>query len=551
MENKTQNKQNKGGDERQESPKYHFFISYRHLPSNDPKDSPSTARSIAQALEIERFKVFFDCSKITRRGKEFEFIKDSKCILVLITKDSLETVKEHSFENVDKNKSGHNGYNFAKELHEIEERLKSNNIKSEDVFLLNINNQCETLDILNTFKSQGYEQLSETEVIPFLNGNIFDCMIKYLIYRFNRDEETSYYESIKEYKAKSEEYKAKSEKYKTKYVFAIVAAAIAIAIAIVFGFFNAFGNKESTTISELNNKISSQNFTIDSLRDSLSKYENEFIIFAGGGTVQQYLQKTANEYRDSIDINDYPFSKYVHMPSSIAWHLLFDDVNDGDHSYYCPIILSAGEIDTTGDNIKNFTKENSRRIAAYLLDTVPLIVQFYNKGNNNTKTDTMKITLNELKDSLNKANKYRNEYEIWTTTEKSGTYLEYKKLLDDTLGFNLDDIVNNQPGKKRHDFNPNYLTVNNKAIVLANRLYFHEKRKPTSVAIVCDKEGNTKNIPLYVYAVAKTKEGHSTCEIKRSEAKKFLQIIGWDTSQQLYLSNDPIIHLDPKKKFRE
>lgn len=534
MDNKTQNKQNNGGDESQGSPKYDFFISYRHLSSDNQNNSVLLARNIAQDLKAEGFKVFFDCSEITPRGKEFELIKDSKCILVLITEDSLNTVKQFSFKNADKKKSSGNGHNFARELHEIEKRLKSNTIRNEDVLLLNIDKQQKTIDILNTFKEQGYEHLSQTEVVPFLTGNFFTLMIKYLSHRINGDEETKYYESIKEYKTKS-------EKYKTWSVLAIVAAAI----AVVFGLFNVFWDKESPkTLSELRNEISSKNSTIDSLRDSLSKYENEFIVFAGGGTVQRYLQQCGR-----INVNDYPFSKYVHMPSASAWSLLWDDVNEKGNRRYCPVVLSAGEINTDVPSIIKF-KENDRRIASYQLGNIPLMVQVYDKNKTTTKTDTINITLDSLKGILKTAKFNRNEYEIWTTTENSGTYLEYKKLVYDS--FDLDGIVNNQGANgTRLDFSPANLTGedNKTKIVLANKHYFYTEEEPSTIYYVVgsDQNGTKKTIPLYIYVVARRIDNTSTCEIL-PEAEKFLDTLGWNTSQTLpFKDNQIIIPLDPKK----
>lgn len=236
------------------------------------------------------------------------------------------------------------------------------------------------------------------------------------------------------------------------------------------------------------------------VKDSIiHQYKNECIIFAGGGTVQQYLiNDTLNNIGVKIDVKnyqDYP-SKYIHLPSKDAWALLWDDVNEGKNRQYCPIILSATEIDTKDANINRFKK--NRKIVEYNVDSIPLMVQIIDHKKNNNP-----ITLDYLKKMLQDST---NKYEIWTTTENSGTYTEYKRLLN---GINLDSIVKNQSGGRK-DFKPTEGDKEDSTktqLFLANNSYYYTRDAEYTSKRIVISDTKPQKISLFIYTIAVKNDG--------------------------------------------
>lgn len=610
MEKKTQ-KQPKDNGEEIKREQFDVFISYRGIDtikikkdsnnSNDsektyPIHSTSLARSIYLELLTEGFNAFYDGLDIA--GEIFDIIREnrSRYYIILIANYSIKTIEKYHYDKVketensgkgnEEAKKGY-GYNFAKELFLINNGIKNNEIDKKKVFLFRIGNCLDNEnEVLSTLSDYGYTSFvsQNVEVISFPSNQ--GLSIKQLIDPNEKGK-------IRIEKANKFSYQKckRISKIALNLVWPITIALCSF--AVVLGFLGHNFNKLDKDYSALNNDFNKRlnegitsrcgdslnklNDSLDRLNDKLARYENEFIVFAGGGTVQQYLQK-----RNGIDVNNYPFSKYVHIPSTIAWHLLWDDVYENEKRQYCPVVLSTGRIDTTGANIFEFTEKRRRRIATYELDPVPLKVQIVNNNTTkNTGRENSPITLDSLKQLLIKAkeNNYA-EYEIWTTSIESGTYLEYKKLLNDTLMvnlesirntilkdakeiifakantkttdsvyrdfeerlkdhlkpmFNLDDIVNNQPGGRK-DYSPEIFTKspdNKLQIILANEQYYYQRddsvRLPISNhAVVSGRERCT--IPLYIYTIAKVKDNNELELLP--EAKEFLERIGCNTEAQ-------------------
>ncbi len=526
------------GNESQKTTNYDYdiFVSYRHLSSDSKIHSASLARSITQAFQLEGFKVFFYCNNTK---DAFEIIENTKSryYIILVTQYSIDTVKNYHYktieekESINESKEG-DGYNFAKELYLIDKGIASNKIDKRNVFLFNIDKCFERRrDIPETFSDCGYKLLGSqkpqrTEVINFPTDEDFS-IDKLINPDPDKDGEIKIeksprysYERCKElYETIKKSYDSSRRTY--RFVLILMSCVLLGTLAALLVQHN-----------------------------ELSRFKRESIIFAGGGTVQRYIDSV---YQDSgVNIKHYklnPGSKYIHLPSTAAWQLLWDDVNEGEPRQYCPIVLSTSKIKAEGANIEEFEK-NNRKIVEYPIDSIPLKVQVFDNKKNNGR-----ITIDSLKKILNDTI----NYEIWTTTKESGTYLEYKELLNDTNSismFDLDALVEKQSGGRKY-FNPKKLIGNsneNKTkILLANEHYYYELKKSASnFTIISDTISQKQKINLYVYTVgyAKTNsDGTSTDELViRPEAIRFLNSIGCDTDDREAITSNKIIVTMNKRK---
>lgn len=518
MKNEMQNlSDNSGKDEKDK--KYDIFISYRHLSSDSKIHSASLARSIAQAFQLEGFKVFFYCNNTKDAFDIIENVK-SRYFIILVTQYSIDTVENYHYKAVEEKESTNvgkegDGYNYAKELYLIDKGIASGKIDKGDVFLFNIDKCFERRrDIPKAFSEYGYKYLGSyepqrTEVINFPTDE--DFSIDKLI---NPDPDKENKTKIKKsprfsYQRYKESYEINQRSYDS---FRRTCRFVLILLSCLL-----LGTLAALLIQH----------------NELSRFRRESIVFAGGGTVQRYIDSV---YRDSgVNIKHYkwsPGSKYIHLPSTTAWQLLWDDINEGSPRQYCPIVLSAGRIDTKGVDIEKFKR--TRRIAEYQIDSIPLMVQIFDGLNRKGL-----ITLDSLKEKL----KGTSKYEIWTTTKESGTYLEYKALLDDSV-FNIENIVNCQSGGWKC-FNTNGPIgdpdPNKKQIYLANKHYYNINNGKDMSEYLIISDTMTRKIKtekLYVYTIAFKKENGESSELELlPAAEKFLYSIGCNTAEKRTTNN--------------
>lgn len=505
---------------------FDVFISYRHLDTKDPKKNPdhkhttSLAWSIYQALKSKGFNVFFDCAY--NLEDTIPTIDKCRYFIILITQDSIDAIKTYSFEKIktmlENNERG-DGFNYVRELYEIENRINQEPIDEKEtiaidkknVFLLNIDDRRTYTDISDIptdisgiLKGQHYNKLGEIIWTPFETDQRFKASIDGLIKPNNG--------SGNRIRKKVQFFNKELPWLRFSFKSCKALSWIGLAFLILSMF----------------------------LGYRLYQYLGTPIIFAGGGTVRQYINSIYH-----IDVNHYKRNaQYIHLPSTTAWQLLWDDVNEDDPRKLCPIVLSATEIDTNNANTSEL-RSKGKRIAAYLVGSTPLKVQVFN--HHVSEMETKPITPERLRKLLEEENTT-----IWTTTKESGTYLEYKKLLDSIGGFDLDDIVNQQKDG-RHDFDlVKYIDFSNNTqqhIFLANDNYYYQQDNPDdsfdSFSIV-KYNSDTATIPLYVYTIATENKNKGKVELL-PQAKEFLKKIECDTEKSKGIK-DSIIATWPKRK---
>ena len=509
MENKAQKQQNGNDKNAIDSTskvieKNDIFISYRHLSKEDHdyRHSTSLARSLAQEFERKGYSVYFDCWDDP--NKCFEVLKNSDYFIILVTKYSFDT-----------NEKG--GGFFKKELQRIKEITDKTENKKNNVFLLEVDNAYQNK---NSDLMYALQKFAKTD----LTGTIEQLLT---------DRKFSIDQLIKKPEHKGEKRIGKPSKLSTEKRFK------RYRLAFFFTFFVL--SIVSVLLGTNNEKVKEQGSIIREKDSIIKQYKNkDFIVFAGGRTVQQYI---AQKYHVNVDQYNEPNAIYFHQPSTTATQFLWDDVNEDDPRKLCPIVLSATEIDTNNANT-NELKSKGRRIAAYLVDNTPLKVQVFN--HHGSKIETKPITTEKLRKLLMEENTT-----IWTTTKGSGTYLEYKKLLDIKGVFNLDDIVNNQKDG-RHDFDlVKHIDFSNKTqqhIFLANDNYYYQKDNPDDSCSIVTHNSATATIPLYVYTIATVNSTKQIVELL-PRAKEFLNKIGCDTEKPIGIHNSIIATWPQNKHF--
>ena len=480
--------------------KYGFdvFISYREDTS---KNSRELAETIAKAYQSIGYKVFFDqwfIGKVTWR----QAIEKSRNYVVLLT--------DYSF---DKNNKSYDKNQHSTELAEftsklaLTEYLKNilNYDESSDgnVFKKEVITICEKIfDEWREHKGKDIDEV--TKKVRFLNIN-------------------------KEFPTKESDFKLEVEAFLKKSFWLTSFHPKEIIPVQKNGFVKyAEGFKELPMVKwrRLCKKWSTW-LTIFALVATaalvccgvlLVQYSRPGILFAGGGTTTHYI---AHEI--GVDVKYYaPNSRYVHLPSTSAYDLLWDEANDSS-SYY-PIVLSAGEMDASeldGTRKKRFC-DRYKKILQYFLDSVNLIVQLRNyKGTEYSNGGF--ITVSKLSQLLGDTTIIK-----FATSESSGTYNEYAKFL---------------PGLHKDGnykvFTPEDYDVGEKAtqVYLANEYYKIKKDNRVVEMRICDDStGCIKKLPLYVYAVGTNDRKNNYLPI--GPVNKFIKKLKLDIEEGAYYSKD-------------
>lgn len=162
-------------------------------------------------------------------------------------------------------------------------------------------------------------------------------------------------------------------------------------------------------------------------------YVPELLIFAGGGSVKNYIEQTRG-----VDILDYPHSIYANLASGSAWALLTEDATrfqedrGRSQEQFSSICLSADDIDSTFTNEKNKGIYENARIVRYKLGNDPLVVYVYNGilSEVHISKDMSSICIDSLKSLVKYALITTNDVRLFTTSKTSGTLRLYQSCFE-------------------------------------------------------------------------------------------------------------------------
>lgn len=265
------------------------------------------------------------------------------------------------------------------------------------------------------------------------------------------------------------------------------------------------------------------------------------VIFAGGGSVRNYLDSVDSVKIDSLSDYGMPKSVYINMPSEYVWALLKEEIvrfkdNPGNRPFLY-ICLSAGTINK--DSIEKIGLKNEDEHYAHIygfhIGDDELMVYL---KDTNQKGDTISYrTLKGKVNSFSKKNNSQKDGKLYVTSRKSGTLRKYQEILD----VNFDTIINSL------FYAPDTLKDTGRVLVLGSRYY-----KPTLNSkdsrgyYVIDEKNDTVKKPLYLYFVVFAKDDFKP---NKQIVDFFEQYLKINNLRELINANDsPLTHLDLRKK---
>lgn len=230
------------------------------------------------------------------------------------------------------------------------------------------------------------------------------------------------------------------------------------------------------------------------------------VIFAGGGSVKNFINSKYGVNLDSIESSGIPKSVYINVPSEYGWTLLKEEIsrfrkesNPRDFLYIC---LSADSINIDSLRSMGLKDEDSiyARIYGYHIGDDSLKVYFV-KSNHKERT----IPIGALKKKISPFYKHSEQAttgKIYATSRRSGTLRRYQEILE----VNFDTISNSLY----------YETVaindNKEVMVLGSSCYkpkLDNYNKNDTISSLVVTNENPKRIvkkPLYIYFVVFAKD---------------------------------------------
>lgn len=247
-----------------------------------------------------------------------------------------------------------------------------------------------------------------------------------------------------------------------------------------------------------------------------------FLVFAGGGSVAQFIKETRG-----VDVDDFDNSIYLRMASSQSWTLLAEEVNHGDSSNnkFYPISLSADEA-TEEDFIKACIKEDFKRqalVVRYYMGEDPLVLYLSNNLYDKYKLNKDTLEKEAFTNLINGLHANRNNVQILHTTPSSGTLRCWQKFMNnsDAREIENDNVIFN-------DISPTSLVNKDSFAILGSQYYYMHNLKQNNIKriyISYDKAGKqivTK--PMYLYFVAEYNNKDSIARIPK-EIMSFLKAV--------------------------
>ena len=233
----------------------------------------------------------------------------------------------------------------------------------------------------------------------------------------------------------------------------------------------------------------------------LSKLEPiPLVIFAGGGSVKNYIGCTKGVWIDSIKSDEIPKSVYINVPSEYGWTLLKEEIyrfkGDSKPHPFLYICLSADSITRDSINklgLKEMVKKDScnARIYGCHIGDDPLMVYVADAANGD-KTISVDALKEKIKPFQSKYNNNGSSKKLFATSRKSGTLRRYENV----LGFSFDNINNTLY------YETDSLKDSDVAVVLGSKYYrpkIDNDNNDKWLYVV--QENNTIKKPLYIYFV--------------------------------------------------
>lgn len=279
-----------------------------------------------------------------------------------------------------------------------------------------------------------------------------------------------------------------------------------------------------------------------------NKVSDKTLVLAGGGSVVAFLEQEVlpEVHKDEpydphiFSENRYDDAFYLHMPSGYASFLLAEEgimPYSRENQPFYPVILSAGEADESRFINHRFSSSEllkTGHIVEYWLGEEPLAVYVEKVSalDNILDSTADSITVDQLVRLLKSP-----DFNIFSTTKKSGTYAAYLDVLDNKC--DLDEVskydfssqsdlswLQHPDSKKSHD---------KPFVILGSKYYWpiildKHINKDVRRLMLVDENRNEKMRPLYVYFMAYKDKNRQNRLFIPDEVFDFLKFIGFKKS---------------------
>lgn len=272
--------------------------------------------------------------------------------------------------------------------------------------------------------------------------------------------------------------------------------------------------------------------------------KNVLLIFAGGGSVKNYIQE-----RRDVDIQDYPHSVYSNLASGSAWSLLLEEANRYEEDKgkslerFTSICLSAGDIDSASffneRALDIFPKERIKLIKYYLgNDSLAIYAHIDLLKSRGVSLDATSISVDSLRSLIKYALAYPQNVRMFTTTKTSGTLRMYQSCFSPSDSIDFQSFLDNQKvnlfyqnSSAAHIYNLSTPSDEKPYIIFGSKYYYpktivegDESKSMHRMLIV--KDGDTViQKPMNLYFIAREKDSERDTYIIRKPIVKFLKSI--------------------------
>lgn len=244
---------------------------------------------------------------------------------------------------------------------------------------------------------------------------------------------------------------------------------------------------------------------------------SDILIFAGGGSVRNYIKET----RD-VDIVGYPHSVYANLASGSAWALLAEEASryqeDGGkgQEYFSSICLSADDIDSTFINEKTKSMFVNARVIRYNLGQDPLVVYVHKKvaSDMGIPDKSGSICVDSLRLLVKYALSRPEEVRIFTTSKTSGTLRHYQSCFNASDSIDFEKLLDQKQSflfyKESRSAYINALDIpnSNKPYIILGSQYYYPKTLDAEnekhyLALFVEKGHNRILKPMNIYFIGK------------------------------------------------
>lgn len=266
---------------------------------------------------------------------------------------------------------------------------------------------------------------------------------------------------------------------------------------------------------------------------------SDLLIFAGGGSVNNYIEKKLG-----VNIKEYPNSVYANLASGSAWSMLSEEANryqeDGGkgQEHFSSLCLSADDIDSSFINEKTRGIFVNARIIRYSLGKEPLVVYVHNKiaADRNIPNINTTISVDSLRMLMRYALSKPDDIRIFTTSKSSGTLRRYQSCFPPADSIDLEKMLDNKKSflyyQKSNSAYINALDIPNgdmPYIILGSEYYYPQtldaEKEKCYTALYVSQNGHHIEKPMNLYFVGlyEDKDGEY-CTIKKPIIEFFKDI---------------------------